>query len=142
MRGCILSDLSGRVLSAGGRTVERSSLPGRAGATPTGLAPRSLTSTAWRSFRAEVHSRHSLFPPLSVLEKTVPRSRGRSQRASRPSERGNPERTKRSPGRNGTQRTLRPSRTKRTLAGKKNAFLWKWTKRLCPNTKPTETKER
>jgi hypothetical protein len=90
----------------------------------------------------EVHSRHSFFPSLSVLVKTVPRSRGRSHLASRESERVNPERTKRSPGRSGTHRTERPSLTNLTVAGKKKAFRWKWTKWECPNTKPTETNDR
>jgi hypothetical protein len=61
---------------------------------------------------------------------------------SRVSERVKPERTNRSPGRSGTNRTLRPSRAKRTLAGKKNACRWKWVKRKLPNTKFTETNER
>jgi hypothetical protein len=54
----------------------------------------------------------------------------------------NPERTKRSPGRSGTQRTERPSLTNRTVAGKKKALLWKWTKWAFPKTKLTETNER
>jgi len=125
--------------------VERSSRPGPGRPNPCSidLPPRSLTCTVRRPACEEFHSRHPLFPPLSlsVLTKTDPRSRGRLIRASRVSERVNPDRTKRSPGRSGTKRTFRPSRTKRALAGKKKAFLWKCEKRKFPNTKFTETKE-
>jgi hypothetical protein len=124
--------------------IERSSRPepDRPNPCPPDLPPRSLTCTVRRSPCEEFHSRHPLFPLLSVLTKTDPRSRGRLIRASRVSERVNPERTKRCPGRNGTKRILRPSRTKRTLAGKKKAFRWKCAKRKLPKKKFTETNER
>lgn len=161
---CHLSGRAGR--SCAGRSVPRmlscgrSPLPGRdrlipcslpAGTVPPplcilipasgrGVVPRARTASRL-SLRTAVQSRHS--PPLlpSLRTKTVPRASGRSHEASRESERVYAMRLVRSPGRRGTHRTRLPSRTNRTLAGTKNAFLWKWEKWLWPKPKLTETKE-